>query len=122
MKVVKVAKARLLEQLTQNLEQHQREYAEALRGYQDRLVHVLTRRLERAKKRLTISHTIELEVPEDHSGDYQRTLAMLEWVTDEHLELDRQEFRCYALDEWKWKNHFREVHADYIAPPVKDEE
>ena len=113
---VQVAKDKLLERLKQNRDQHDREYQEALGGYRSRLVLVLTRMFEAAKRKEDVSHKIDLTVPEDHLADYDRALQVMEWEQRDSLRLSQGEFDRYVMDNWSWSKKFKAVHASYIVP------
>ncbi len=115
-RTVKIDKAALIERVKENRDRHDREYQEAVGGYKSRLVFVLTRMLEAAKRKEDVDHTIDMEVPQDHSGEYEKALSIMEWEQNDTLHLSVTEFERYVLDAWPWKKHFTEVHASYIAP------
>jgi hypothetical protein len=115
-RTIQVAKHKLIERLQQNRGKHEREYQEALEGYKARLVFVLTRKLEAAKKREDVDHRIDLVVPESHLADYDRALTMLEWEETDALALTQTEFDQFVLDSWPWRDEFLRVHASYIRP------
>ncbi|RMG12666.1 MAG: hypothetical protein D6731_13425 [Planctomycetota bacterium] len=115
-RTIRVDKARLIERLNENRARHEREYQEALEGYKARLVLILSRKLEAAKRRLEVDHLIDLEVPREHFEDYDRALALLDWEQGDSVELTHGEFERYVLDAWPWKGKFRSVHASYIRP------
>jgi hypothetical protein len=112
-RAVRVNKSRLVAQLQENRERHQREYQEALAGYRVQLVAALTRKLERAKRKEDVSHDIELERPADRTDDYDRALAILEWEEQETLELPLVDFERWVLDAWPWRAGFRALHGSY---------
>lgn len=114
-RAIKVNKARLSEQLRANREKHVREYQEAVAGYRERLITVLARKLEAAKKREHVDHRIDLAVPISRVPEYDQALAMLEWEEEETLTLSPDEFRCFVLDAWPWRDEFKQIHADYIG-------
>ena len=113
---IKVDKARLIERLKENRDRHQREYEEAMGGYKTRLVFVLQRMLEAAKRKEEVSHTIDLKVPKDHAIEYEKALAVMEWEQSDTLHLNHSEFDRYVLDAWPWKKRFSTIHTSYIAP------
>lgn len=113
---IKVDKNRLIERLQEHRDRHQREYQEAVGGYKSRLVFALQRMLEAAKRKEDVSHTIDLEIPKDHTNEYETALAIMEWEQDDILHLTQGEFERYALDAWPWKKRFMQIHAGYIIP------
>ncbi len=115
-RLVKVDKDRLIERLKENRDRHEREYQEAVGGYKSRLVFVLQRMLEAAKRKEVVSHKIDLKIPKDHAQEYEKALAAMEWDQDVTLHLTQAEFDRYVLDAWPWKKRFMAIHASYIAP------
>ena len=48
---------------------------------------------------------ITLPVPSlDHSSDYERAIAMLEWEVEDKIVLEQYEFAQLVLDDWQWKS------------------
>ena len=121
-RTVTVEKAKLIERIKENRERHDREHQEALEGYKARMVFILTRKLEAAKRREEVDHLIELEIPREHFADYDRALALLEWEQGESVSLTHGEFERYVLDEWPWKGKFTSVHATYIRPAASSQQ
>ena len=115
-RTITVPKEKLVERLRENRGQHEREFKEALEGYKARLVFVLTRKLEAAKRREEVDHRIDLVVPISHRADYDRALAMLEWEQKDALDLTQDEFDAFVLDHWGCQGEFKRVHASYIRP------
>ncbi len=112
-RTVRVSKTRLIEQLQSNRERHQREYQEALAGYRGQLVTVLSRKLERAKRKEDVSHAIDLERPVDHLSEYDRALAILEWEEQDAVDLPLEDFERWVLDAWSWREAFKALHESY---------
>lgn len=44
--------------------------------------------------------------PVSYEENYDRVIAMLEWSTDETIDLDQNEFEQYVRDNWLWKQAF----------------
>lgn len=121
----------ILEKMRTNRETHATEYAEALKGY---YLEVAEQAKEVAKKAREVAKFAEGEAdkddpenieesrwnisaikPEDHTGDYDRVIAMLEMTKSSKIELDEQEFAQYVLDKWAWKQHFETTNNFYSA-------
>jgi len=115
-RTVTVEKVRLAERLREHRDRHQREFKEALEGYKARLVFVLSRKLDAAKRREEVDHRIDLVVPRSHVADYERALTMLDWEQKAEVQLTHEEFHRFVLDEWPWKDEFLKIHASYIRP------
>jgi hypothetical protein len=72
-----------------------------------------------AKAGRSISRSINLAEPVDHTADYDRILAMLEMSVDDTIMLDAQEFNQYVLDNWEWSRLASYTNQSYaIGTPV----
>lgn len=119
MKSVTVRKADLLETLRKNREAHLAIYLEALEGYYKEAFKLLQDQYEElldahTKKRL-VAIAVYLGQPQNHTKDYDAAIAMLEWSTDETVEVEQKSFRAYVLDEWDWRGNFLMANAQYSA-------
>jgi hypothetical protein len=47
-----------------------------------------------------------IPVPEDHTKDYDQVIEMLKMSVDEELEIESDQFACYVMDDWDWKEDF----------------
>jgi len=50
-----------------------------------------------------------------NTDDYDRAIAMLQMATELEIKLDTEAFRQLVLDEWDWKNRFRDHVVSYAA-------
>jgi len=137
-KTVQVEKPRLILTLQENMAKHQREYREAVVGYNQEMV-VLLRRLkddvskslaiwERPSRDLPTTATVNLEeihevqseitsleLPRDHSDSYQQAIALMDWETRDTIELSINDFECYVRDNWNWMTSFKNSVANYSS-------
>lgn len=116
MRTCKVKKSQLITTLRENREKHQREFQDAWKGYQDALITAFQKRLEQAKALKpggSVSHSITLDTPTDHTAEYDRALKMLEWEQDEILVLSMNDFNCYVMDDWDWQRSFKAIASNY---------
>ena len=123
MRDVKVKRTELLEKVKANREKHIAEYHEAVDGYKaaalaeiDKGVQSLRRQVESLQDgemlRLAGVH-FSLAVPENHAKDYDQVIAMLEMSVDAELTVRSDEFACYVMDDWDWKDNFTSVSEMY---------
>lgn len=89
-------------------------FEEALEGYRKRLTTELERRIHDLKRGRHVEQYIGLPEPEDHTGDYDRILAMAEMSVADTLELTEDEFAMYVMDQWRWKQSFADSTAMYV--------
>jgi hypothetical protein len=130
---VRVNKAALLEKVKANLDQHKKDYEQACKDYADEARAVLAEKLaaiqaefkkvaeavekgglKPAKVALSMDLiSVRLTVPESHEKDYLKAVAMLEMSTQDEVELEQDDFSRLVMDEWGWKEAFRETVAFY---------
>ena len=87
MKTVKINRLQLLAKVQENREKHIAEFKEAWEGYLIDTVAELKKMLEDAKNG-KVKHHLDLVVPTSFEQQYDRVIAMLEWSTDETVDLD----------------------------------
>lgn len=104
----------LLETIKINRVAHRQTFERALTGYKKRVEEELDRRLADLRAGRKIDLFIQLEEPHDHTKDYDCVIRMLEMTTQQELELAHNEFKCYVLDEWSWKQDFVTTSSRYV--------
>jgi hypothetical protein len=112
---IQVKKTELIAALKKNREQHQKDYDEAMTGYRDAMTEELKERLAIAEKREDVHHLIDLDVPENHTKDYDRLIGMLEMSVDDAVLLTQQEYCQYVMDDWAWKERFTNASQAYAV-------
>lgn len=123
MREVKVKRSELLEKVRLNRKKHVAEYEEAVAGYKKAAIQEVDRALERLRARIDelqageVIHlqavSFNLRVPENHAKDYDQVITMLEMSVDEELSVRSDEFACYVMDDWGWKEEFLNVSNAY---------
>lgn len=103
---IAVKKTNLIEALKKNRDGHRAQYEEARAGYRKALLETVGKMFDDAKKGLDIEHVIHLEIPEDHTRDYDRVIGMLDMSIDENVLITSTEYSQYVMDDWGWKEHF----------------
>jgi hypothetical protein len=99
MNEVKVETAALLEVLKKNRAEHTQLYQDAVEGYKVDTEKKLQSAIEKVGKGQLLA-SIKLNVPKDHTKDYDRVIRMLEMSVEKELTLRSHEFEQYVLDEW----------------------
>ncbi len=74
----------------------------------------LDQMLADARAGKSIRRVVNLLEPQDHTADYDRTIAMLEMCVDEQIEITSAEFDCYVMDNWAWKPMAKTSHDAYL--------
>lgn len=119
MREVKVSKRDLRNTLIQNKQDHEADFAITWKKYKDALRKRLDQLTKQAYK-LEPGEPIELAIydlpyPENHAGDYQRAIEMLEWEVGEEVVLSQAEFSQFVQDDWAWKHQFTTANAMYTG-------
>lgn len=122
-----IPRDRLLGILRENLERHKQEYAEAMKGWREKV------RLVIAQGQKTLAEYAEdaqgedfvpagfhyflqvPPVPESHADDYADAIALLEMETTEVIYLNRQDFLRYVRDQWDWQDQFKSLVNSYTV-------
>ena len=123
MREVKCKTSELLEKVRANRKTHIAEYAEAVEGYKDQAKAAIEKAMIRLKARiddlkggevLALHHiSFDLAVPENHAKDYDQVILMLEMSVDEVLTIRSDEFACYVMDDWSWKEDWSNTTRMY---------
>lgn len=113
MKLIKVNKSELLGHLRTNREVHVEEYNNALIAYRGALIKAFKEALKKANNLEDVNHRVDVIRPLNYLESYDNVISMLEWTTEDTIELDQNEFRQYVQDAWGWKNEFTAVAASY---------
>lgn len=103
MNEVTVEKGALLEVLKKNREAHRGIFEKAQERYRERVLEELEKSLQDAQAGRHFRRHIELPEPEDHTGDYDRIIRMVEMSVKVDIELTQGEFATYVMDDWNWK-------------------
>lgn len=115
MKTVTVPVAKLLETLKTNRVQHEKDYADAKKGYIDTAREKLQELLAKLDAGEIIQPYLQLTVPESHLEDYDRSIMMLEWHVSTNIEVTVDEFAKYVQDNWDWKERWSASNSYYMA-------
>jgi hypothetical protein len=123
MRKVTVKKDELLAKLIANREKHIAEYNESVEGYRkgvkERAVQIIEKFQQEVESiqtgdiRYVDMERITLVLPESHERDYDQVIEMLQMSIDATQELQSDEFACYVMDRWKWKESFASTNALY---------
>lgn len=110
---VRLRREELLEKIRTNRDEHRKIFEEALEGWKKTVTEALDRALKDALQGRRYRPSHHIPQPQDHTDEYDTVIAMLEMSLDEELELTRQEFANYALDNWNWQHDFLVTAASY---------
>lgn len=110
---IAVKKADLIAALEKNRNGHHGQYEEAHANYRKALIDTVGKMYDDAKKGLDVHHFIQLEIPEDHTKDYDRVMGMLKMSIDETVLITSSEYSQYVMDDWGWKEKFVNTSNSY---------
>lgn len=113
MRTITVKKNELFEKMKANRDQHRTIFLEAQEGYREAAIAELDKMLEEARSGKRIRRIVSLVEPMDQTSEYDRAIAMLEMSVSDTIELSAEEFNCYVLDQWRWKDQFNVSNASY---------
>jgi hypothetical protein len=103
---IEVKKADLVADLEKNRAGHRAQYEEAHAGYRKALLETVAKMYDDAKKGLDVQHFIHLDIPEDHTKDYDRVIGMMKMSIDDTVIITSSEYSQYVMDDWGWKEKF----------------
>lgn len=112
----RVERAKLLATLRANLAEHRRIVEDARLGYVEKAKRALESRLAQLRDGRPVALGFhDLKPPVDHSEVYRNSIEMLEWNTQEFVDLEADEFRQLVRDEWDWTDGFLQETSGYSA-------
>lgn len=111
---ITVDKVALLETLRQNRTKHSKAFEKAKAGY----IKVTMQQLKDYIQQLADGDTgiarFVNAPPEDHTTDYDNAIDMMEWSTDDTIELTQSQFVQYVKDDWGWKQSWIASNSEYL--------
>jgi hypothetical protein len=115
MRDITVEKHELVAKVKENREAHRAIFLEAVEGYRAEAVRQLEAHIERIKDGHLPEVRVVLPAPSDHTADYDRVLAMLDWETAATIKIAEEDFAAYVMDDWHWKRQFLTTNSAYSA-------
>jgi hypothetical protein len=114
-----MSKAKLLAILKTNRDEHRDIFLKAQKAYRQRAIEVLDQqlRLAREGKSFVLAEIIQLAAPEDHTGDYDRAIKMLEFSVDKTVVLSAADFSNLVQDQWSWSRQWAFSNSRYVDSP-----
>lgn len=123
MREIKVRRNELLETVKQNRITHIEDYKNSVEGYKEAAIKEIDNAVKKLKKQINdlkegemiklASIMFSLPVPENHEKDYNQVIKMLEMSVDDELSIKSDEFACYVMDDWDWKDAWTNVASNY---------
>lgn len=111
---VRIKKEELLKTLRANLQQHIADYQESIKGYQQMAVNAIhAKHKELTENPLAKLDFSDLEVPRSYEKAYKQVIRMLEMETRDEIDLNADQFGCFVMDDWSWKEEFAMSNSKY---------
>ena len=119
MKDVRINKKALKEIILKNRKEHRDIFLAAQEKYREQAIKILDGQLQaaREKRPFALRQIIELVQPEDHTGEYDRVLQMLDLEVEDIVTLSAAEFSNLVQDQWEWSRRWALSHAAYTDSP-----
>ena len=112
-----VKKEDLLEKIKAARDEHQKQYAAALKGWVEQMGLAAQKVIERSQAGTLKAFPKEfrnlMQMPSLHADDYETAIKMLEMSVDETIELEPDDFDQLVLGNWSWKEQWEATNALY---------
>lgn len=106
MEKITVQKAELLAKLRANRADHRTIFEEALAGFERETVKELQARIDGIRQGKRRDVRVYASVPQDHTKEYDRAIAMIEMSLGDTIVLSESDFAQYVMDDWGWQDQF----------------
>jgi hypothetical protein len=83
------------------------------RGYVEKAKAKLAAKLDELSSGKLVALRFDLQVPEDHTDDYDLAIRMVELHTEDTIEMTSTDVRTLMMDEWDWLRSFLFTNARY---------
>lgn len=108
-----VSKEEALGVLRENRKRHHKIVKEARVGYVEKAKAKLGARLDELSSGKLVALRFDLQVPEDHTDDYDLAIRMVELHSEDTIEMTSTDVRTLMMDEWDWMRSFLFTNARY---------
>ena len=108
----------VLKKLKTNREEHVVAVKSAREGYLKVAQKALDKKMAAVKEGKVVALHINLQLPLDHTAEYDTVIQMLEMHTEETITLSADEVRCLIEDRWEWMQQFLVTNQAYGSPEV----
>ena len=99
--------------MQKNLQQHIADYTEAVQGYQNAALEALRNKIGDLKANPLTSLNFHLDIPRSYEKSYKQVIRMMEMETREEVDLTIDQFGCFVMDDWTWKQEFSASSTRY---------
>jgi hypothetical protein len=97
-RTINVNKAKLIEQIRKNKENHIVEYDKAVIAYKEEALRQLNDQIKKVEEG-SLEARLNLVTPINNAENYDKIIEMFEWEVEEVVALEQQEFNEFVQDE-----------------------
>ena len=120
---IKVQKDRLLDILKTNMIKHKADYIIALANWKKEVKDTITEQLNLLTQTEDYStySTKDNKIfkmdpaPKTYEKEYQHTIDMLEFCSDQEIVLTSHQYDAYVKDQWSWKDNWMYSNGKYLS-------
>jgi alpha-D-ribose 1-methylphosphonate 5-triphosphate diphosphatase PhnM len=113
---ITVNKFELIQTLSKNKAKHIIKHEQAMENWRLECESKINEQLNELKKTGSIKILSILQhPPENMSGNYQDTIDMLTWHTEDAVILDQEQFAAFIQDKWEWSTHWAMSNSKYLG-------
>jgi hypothetical protein len=105
----------LVQILKDNRARHAETYQEAVRAYTARRIKLLKEEEARLREGDIEAHFVALPRPEQHIGDYDTVIDMMERNLSQDVVLEFEEYQHMVMDRWHWSGAFAANTVSYTS-------
>jgi hypothetical protein len=116
-----VDKKEALKTLRENRERHHKIVEEARVGYVAKAKAKLAAKLDELSSGKLVALRFDLQVPEDHTDDYDLAIRMVELHTEDTIEMTSTDVRTLMMDEWLHTEDTIEMTSTDVRTLMMDE-
>lgn len=113
-RVLKVKTQDVIDALTKNMANHQKEYVAAVAAYKVEAEKQLKKRLKDLREG-SLKIELKLTHPEDRTEDYKKIIKMFELEVEDVIDLDQDEFNQYIHDELTFAKSAKMSNSFYVG-------
>lgn len=110
---LKFDKSVVLDTLRKNREKHAGIVKEAQKGYREKAIAILEKKVKDLKENKTVDPNTFLQVPPNFITEYDDAIEMLSMSDEKLVVLDESTFSYYMKDRWNWRSTFLQSNSAY---------
>lgn len=119
---IKVEKTKLITALKQNKAKHIADYKEAVTNWKKEVTEIINKANTQVNEENYDSfinrnnQVFRIDAcPSSHIKEYESAIEMLEFCSDQEIELDVTQFNAFIKDEWTWRQAWQLHNSKYLS-------